>query len=82
MITRCNCEYQIECLEANEVKLAYCVYYCTLNTCVAHIKAYKHKGGFPAPSVYRDALKSFIEVVNKVLYNVVLNYLPIAFNLI
>ena len=41
VITKCNCEYHIECLEADEVKLIYYVYHCFLNTCFVHSKAYR-----------------------------------------
>ena len=44
MIRKCSCEYQIECLKANEVKLVYYVYNCILNTCFVHIEAYRHRG--------------------------------------
>ena len=44
MITKCNFEYQIECLEANEVKLVCYAYCCILNTCFVHIKAYRCRG--------------------------------------
>ena len=40
----CNCEYQIEFLEAAEAKLAFYVYHCILNACFVHSKAYRHRG--------------------------------------
>ena len=78
MITKCNCEYQIECLEADEVEIVYYAYHCCINACLVHIKGYR--GELPAPRIYRGALQIFIEVVNKVLYTVMLNCLSIDFN--
>ena len=49
MITKCNCEYQIECLEANVVKLVYYIYHCILNKFFVNIKAYRHRGESLSP---------------------------------
>ena len=72
----------MECLEANEVKLASYVYHSIFNICFVHIAAHRHGGRILCLQWHRDTLQFIIEVVNKALYTVMLNYLPMDFNLI